>query len=236
MKKILIIVGFIIIASCNQQPKNILTVKGEIKGLTKGTLYLQKIKDTVLVTVDSIFVEKNGKFELKDSILSPEIYYLKLDAFPNDYIIFFAEEGTTEINSKVEKFGYSSKIKGSENQKLLDEYNIMIKKFNDEKLNLIKESLLAQKNKDIKKIDSINDLNNKHLKRRYLYTTNFAVKNAHKEIAPYLALTELYDANIFLLDTISNSMDDRIKKSKYGMKFISYLKKIKKSEQDSITQ
>lgn len=236
MKNFFIIVVILFIASCHQQPKNILTVKGEIKGLTKGTLYLQKFNDSILITVDSVFVSQTGKFELKDSIKSPEIYYLKLDAFPNDYIQFFAEEGTMEINSKVEKFGHSAKIKGSENQKLLEEYNKIISKFNDERLNLIKESLMAEKDNDQKRIDSLEVLNKKHLKRRYLYTTNFAVKNANKEVAPYLALTELYNANIYLLDTISNSMDTKTKNSKYGIKLTSYLKKIKASEKDSITQ
>ena len=68
------------------------------------------------------------------------------------------------------------------------------------------------------------------MKRRYFYTTNFAVKNADSEIAPYLALTELFDANIRLLDTINNSLSDKVRASKYGKELHEYIKDIKDKE------
>ena len=64
---------------------------------------------------------------------------------------------------------------------------------------------------------------------KYLYTTNFALRNADQEIAPYLALSELFDANIKLLDTINNSLSAPIKTSKYGKQLADYVEKIKES-------
>ena len=54
----------LLLASCSKEaPKNMF-VSGEISGLKKGKLYLQKMKDTVLVSVDSIALLGDSKFEL----------------------------------------------------------------------------------------------------------------------------------------------------------------------------
>lgn len=37
-----------------------MTVSGNVKGLKKGTLYLQKVNDTVLITVDSLQIKGDG--------------------------------------------------------------------------------------------------------------------------------------------------------------------------------
>jgi hypothetical protein len=235
MRLFLFIATFIIVlSSCNKPQKNIVIFKGEIKGMTKGTLLLEKVRDTTIVPVDSYLVLKDGKFEMKDSILSPEIYYIKIKEYPNDYILVFAEEGIITIKSKLEKFSSAVKISGSENQKILEEYKSMMSKFNNERLTYIKEQFEADKVKNQAKLDSLDRLYKNHMKRRYLYTANFAVNHADKEIAPYLALTELYNAKQFLLDTIANSMDEKTKNSLYGIQFQNFLKNIKKIEKDSL--
>ena len=68
------------------------------------------------------------------------------------------------------------------------------------------------------------------IKRKYYYTTNFAVNHPDNEIAPYLALTELYDANITLLDTINNSLSKKVKQSTYGKKLEKFIADIKSKE------
>ena len=54
-------------------------VTGKIEGLRKGTLYLQKIEDTLLVNVDSTLVKGSPNFEFKTLINTPEVFYLYLD-------------------------------------------------------------------------------------------------------------------------------------------------------------
>lgn len=70
----------------------------------------------------------------------------------------------------------------------------------------------------------------KLLKRKYLYTVNFAINNKEQEIAPYLALSEVFDANIKYLDTIYNSLAPKVKKSKYGKELKDFLKERRKEE------
>ena len=58
MKKIIVfIVVSMIVFSCKEKKENTMWVQGEIKNLKKGVVYLQKMKDTVLISVDSISLD-----------------------------------------------------------------------------------------------------------------------------------------------------------------------------------
>jgi len=231
MKKI---IGFILIVtlliSCNKSKNGNMVVKGTIDGLKKGTVYLQKIKDTVLVSVDSVQLNGELTFLLQDDVESPEIYFLTLDKQVGERISFFGEKGEILITSKLSKFSTSAKIKGSVNQGLLDEHNTMAQQFNGKKLDMVVEKFEAQKIKDTALLSKIAKDEKSLIRRKYLYTTNFAVLNAAHEVAPYLALTELYNANIKLLDTINNSLSQKVKTSKYGLELDKFIKDIKKQE------
>jgi hypothetical protein len=52
---------------------------------------------------------------------------------------------------------------------------------------------------------------------------NFAVTNNNSEVSPYLALTEIYDAQTKWLDTINNSLTPKVKDSKYGKALDGYI-------------
>ncbi len=205
-------------------------VKGEIKNLKKGTVYLLKMKDTLLVTVDSLILDGVNTFTLSDEVRSPEMYYLSLDRSPSKEISFFGEKGIITISTKLNKFKFGATVNGLSNQQLLDEYNNMKSQYNDKRLDLLKADFEAKRDEDSLQIDSIQKSIKNLTKSRYLYTTNFAVNHADKEVAPFLALTELYNANLRLLDTIKNSLSEEIQASKYGKEFNTYLTEIKKEK------
>lgn len=231
MKKILpyiLAIGFII--SCEKSHEGTMIVKGNIDGLKKGTIYLQKHVDSLIVSVDSIQLNGESNFTLADDIESPEIYYLFLNEMPDEPIPFFGEKGEITITSKLPKFEYSAKITGSKNQDLLNEYSSMVKKFNGKQLDYIKERLEASQANDSELVVEIETKENNLLKRKYLYTANFAINHSDQEVAPYLALTELFYANVKLLDTVNNSLTKQVKASKYGVELEQFIKKIKENE------
>ncbi|MDX5586343.1 MAG: DUF4369 domain-containing protein [Aureibaculum sp.] len=231
MKKIIVfIIVSVVVFGCNKEKTNTMLVRGEIKNLKKGVLFLQKIKDTLLITVDSISLDGVNTFTLTDEVESPEIYYLTLDRSPSRQISFFGEKGTITIDTRLDKFVFGATINGLTNQQLLDEYYEMKNKFSGKRLDLIKADFDAKKSEDSLIIDSIQSQINNLIKRKYFYTANFAVIHSDNEIAPYLALTELYDANIALLDTINNSLSPKIRDSKYGKKLESFITEIKSKE------
>ena len=157
------------------------------------------------------------------------MYYLTLGN-SSKRVSFFGEKDTVYINSQLDLFAVRAKIKGSANQKLLDDFNEIQGRFNNQKLDLIKEEFEARKSGSQDSLDLVTKKMKNWERRKYLYATNFSVKNADFEVAPYIALTELFDANIGLLDTINNSMTPTVKESKYGKQLETYIKEIKNVE------
>ena len=220
--------------STKEKLKDTMIVKGTIKGLRKGTLYLQKINDTTLINIDSVTVTGKPYFEFRTPIETPEIFYLYLNKEDgdslNDRILFFGEKNTIEINTLLNTFESSAKITGSKNQELLQEFQTYNRKFNDQNLELMKKKFLAQANGKNKVIDSLQNKIDNLLRRRYLYTINFAARNANENVAPYLALTQVFDANLALLDSIARKMSQDVKSSKYGKEFLLFLEKRRENE------
>ena len=234
MKKIISVLALsIILYSCSSKKEGNMVVQGQIKGLKKGKLYLQKMADTILVSVDSVALLGKDTFTLTDNVDSPVLYYLTFDGNTTDKrILFFGEKGTITINDDVEKFGFNPEINGSKNQEILDQYNLVSKRFQNQRLDFIKKDFDAKRANDESLIEKIEKDYQKLVRRRVLYTTNFAISNANSEVAPYIALTEMYDASLKMLDTVNNSLTPAIKASDYGKRFQEYLDNIKKSEEN----
>lgn len=230
MKKIgLLVLVVMAVVACSKENENTMYVKASVKGLKKGTFYLQKQIDSMIVSVDSVSVDGREDFLMTDEVVSPEMYYLTLGN-SSKRISFFGEKDTVYISSQLDLFGLKAKVKGSANQELLDNFSEIQQKFNNQKLDLMKEEFEARKANSQDSIDMVAKKLKSWERKKYLYATNFAVKNANFEVAPYIALTDLFDANIGLLDTINNSLTPSIKESKYGKQLDVYIQKIKKQQ------
>ena len=227
MKRILAVILLISFFSCNKDLPN-LTVSGQVAGLKKGTLYLERLNDTSLVVLDSIQINGEPNFLLQTYIEEPDLLYLSLNANSDEIprISFFTDSGAVSIKTTLKRFFHDAKIEGSEHQLVVDEYKRMITQFNDKNLELIKAEFEA--NNDSLKLDSIRLASDNLLKRKYLYTINFAKNNKESEVAPYLLLSEVYDANVTYLDTVYKVFPKHIANSKYGKKLSDYIQERKK--------
>jgi hypothetical protein len=145
-------------------------------------------------------------------------------------ILFFAEPGKINIDTNLESYIASAKITGSKNQEKYEEYQKINSRFRDENLDMIEKKFNALKNNNSKIIDSLNAKQDKNTKRKYLFATNFAINNREYEVAPYIALSDIYDINLKYLDTIQKSMSPKVAKSLYGKKLTDYVAKIKKQQ------
>ncbi|MBF2707594.1 DUF4369 domain-containing protein [Flavobacterium soyangense] len=233
MKKfILAFFTLLILASCNKEvSKTNLHLTGNIKGLKKGTLYIQRVVDTSLVAIDTINIDGNSKFETDVDLKSSEMLYLFLDRgvtnSKDNNILFFAEPGKMNVDTNLDSYLSSAKITGSKNQEKYEEYLKINTRFRDENLDLIEKKFNAIKSNNSKALDSINAKQDNNTKRKYLFATNFAINNRGYEVAPYIALTDIYDINIKYLDTIQKSMSPKVAQSLYGKKLTQYVAKIK---------
>lgn len=232
MKKAALLLILLMIFSCGKTEPN-LTVTGSIKGLKKGTLYLQQLQDTILVVLDSVIYNGEENFILTNDLKAPEMLYLTLDKNAGEdipRISFFAVPGIIEINTTLKRFEFDAKIKGSPLQEKLEEFKGITSQFNNQNLELIKAKFDAQKSGDSALILKVNQDAENLLKRKYLYAINFAVNNKDSEIAPYIALAEIYNANVNYLDTIYNALPKDIANSKYGVELNNYINQRKAEE------
>ncbi len=234
-KTIFALITLVSLSSCNEKKsdKN-LHITGYIKGLKKGTLYIQRIKDTSLVALDTIKIDGDSHFSSDLNIDSPEMYYLFLDRGVSNSVdnnlLFFAEPGTINIESSLDFFTADAKISGSKNQELYDEYKKVVSRYVDMNLDLIQKRFKAFKAKNDAEVAKIQEEQDNVLKHKYLYTTNFAVNHADYDVAPYVAVAEIYDINLKYLDTIQKSMTPKIAKSLYGKKLKELINERRKLE------
>ena len=204
---------------CNSSKDN-MSVFGNVDGFMKGTLFLQAQKDSIVVNLDSIYLKGDGNFKLSTYINEPDVFYLYLDKQDgdslNDIITFFGNEGDIQINTRLRTFDSSFEISGSENSDLLNEYNSIIRKYNMQNLDLLEIFYNAQIKNNQTRIDSVNFELENLIRKKYLYTLNFSITNSANEISPYIAVSQIPDANVDLLRKVYDTLPEKIKDSKYG--------------------
>ena len=219
-KTIAALAGLLLLASCaDKDKKGNLEISGNIKGLKKGTLYLKQLRDTLLVTIDTIAIDGDSKFQTSVEIKEPEMLYLFLDrgktASIDNSLPFFAEPGKMTIETKLETFYAEAKIKGSKNNDLLEEYKKVKSRYLDQELEIkVKDMEASIRNKtlpetEVAKYESA-------LKRRYLYTANFAMNHKDSEIAPYIVIAETPNLGLDYVKRILDGLSPKVAASKYG--------------------
>ncbi|MDI9310136.1 MAG: DUF4369 domain-containing protein [Limnohabitans sp.] len=229
-KIIIAALSLVLFTACGDEKlaENEVLITGNVKGLKKGKLFIQKIEDTTLVALDTITLNGDSHFESKIKLDSPEMLYIFVDRgvtnSVDNNLLFFAEPGKINVETELEFFLGKAKVTGSKNQELYDEYKGIISQFNDEQLKLLKEQILGTKGNKNYSAEANKTKQDQLLKRRYLYAANFAMTHADFEVAPYIALTDIYDMQPKYLETIHSKMTKKVADSKYGKKFAKYLK------------
>jgi len=222
------------VLACSKAGESVMTVSGSVKGLKKGVLYLQKVSDSSLFTVDSLEIKGDGSFVFSTPLESPEIFYLYLNKKDNndinDRITFFGEPGNINIQTTWNAFEAKAVISGSETQKKLEEYRAVMSRFDAKNLELMQASADPKIQEDTEAMDSLQAVNDNNIRRSYLYAVNYALNNKNSDIAPYIALAEIADANIIYLDSIYHSLSPEVAKGTYGKALGSYLEGLRENQ------
>jgi hypothetical protein len=238
MKKCIALATIVLLFACSKSDNKTGNVElsGNVEGLKQGKLYIQQLKDTNLVIVDSIIISGESSFETKFQIDEPQMLYMFLDRGTTESIDnsihFFAEPGKMKIETTLNGFYSNAKISGSENQKVYENFLKIKSKFNDEKLELLEKELKNNNTKNALFTEEINNKRDKLTVRKYFATANFALVNKQYEAAPYLALTEIPDASLILLDTINKTLSPKVAKSLYGKELAKWINERRKTEEN----
>jgi hypothetical protein len=234
MNKYLTISTVLILFIACSSNEDKMTLTGNVKGLKKGTLLLQKIQDSLLVSVDSVLVNGNSLFSFKETILEPEIYYLNVrlenGILKDDRISFFAESNPINISTTLTNFAIDAKVTGSNNQEKYKTYKKIIDRYSDRNLELIEQIFEAKKKGNDSLAIKLNSHQNSILAKKYLATISFALSNKDFEISPYLMVSRVNDTKLVYLDSVYNNLTPKIKDSKYGKDLESLIVSRKKLE------
>ena len=221
----LICITFLLAYGC--APEHEMKLTGNVEGLKKGTLLLQKIEDSVLVSIDSIAMTGDENFEFSVSVPSPQVHYLYLRLKNGDLlderIPFFAEEGEVNITTTLEKFGNEYEIKGSKNQEKLQEYKKLMQRYANKNLDVVSFKLKAMAEKNDSVYNALKMQEERLLRSKYLASVNYALTQKELEIAPYIMVYEIPGITQKYLDTVYKALPQNIKDSKYGLDLESLL-------------
>ncbi len=226
----------VLLTSCAEEKseKN-LVITGNVSGLKKGTLYIQNLQDSTLAVVDSIALNGSSQFKSEIDVDSPEMFYMFLDRGatnnPDNSLMFFVEPGVMNIETSLERFYAEAKVTGSRNHDLYEQFKKVNSKFNNQQLDLTAERYNTLKDGKQYSDAEFEKKSKDILRRRYLYAINFAVTNKDAEVAPYIALSEISNAQLKYLDTINNVLTPKVAQSKYGKLLKEFIADRKKTEQ-----
>lgn len=231
--KLTVIAATFLFFACAEKKSNT-TVNGEIQGLKKGVLYLEKIEDSLMTTIDSLSLNGQSEFSFSLNLESPEVLYLFLRKTEGidieDGIEFFAEPGNIEVNTSLKEFEGAAQISGSSNHDKLLEYHKLMQRFNDRSLELFAENIEAEKAQDDSLKAKVHQQYESLVKSKYIASINFVINNKDFEVSPYITLSEIFDANIKYLDTIYYSLTPKVKESNYGKQLEGFIAERKKLE------
>jgi len=224
---------FLVFISCTTN-ENQMNLSGNVKGLKKGTLLLQKIVDSSLITVDSVVINGSATFKFSEPIDEPELYYLHLKVengiVRDDRIAFFAEPNEITINTTLKNFEVDATILGSKNQEKFVGYNRVINRLNNKNLELIEKSFSARQKGEDSLATALEKSQKSIISKKYLATINFALNNNDYEIAPYLMISHVNNSRLKYLDSVYNNLTPKIKDSKYGKALESLIQSRKKQK------
>lgn len=199
-----------------------MTLSGTIDGLKVGRILLQKVEDSTLVTLDSIQVDGDPNFSLSMMVDEPQLVYVHLDVKDgtqyDDRISLFAEPGMVTLHADLDQFDKTAVVSGSKNDSILTIFKKNKMRLDQAYTELVKRSMVLSRAEDAK-MDDLEKLDadyNKHIRKSVLYAVNFARLHKDYEVAPYILLSEAFDANPILLDSTFVKMPKKIQASRYG--------------------
>jgi peroxiredoxin len=117
---LLLIIALVTFPGCKN---NNIEVKGKLTNSIKGEyIYLDELRSSKLVTVDSVALSEDGTFSLKRKVEFPSFYLLKTDE--TNFLTMLLEPGQKiELKADIDSLNFPSSISGSRGTGLMTEYN-----------------------------------------------------------------------------------------------------------------
>jgi hypothetical protein len=238
MKKVILLVASAVaMFSCNNLAEGEYIISGNVKGMKTGLIFLEKQSPMGMgfVAIDTVKIE-DGKFEIKGKTTEPEIHFIQVDKVEGKLPLIL-EGGEIEVAFDKDSI-VKSKITGTYNNeeftKFNEESDKIQKKLKTKIADFQQRNKLAienaQKSNDtvaMNKLRTEYDLIQKEITD---YTFNYP-KTHPKSFISVLILQMMANNTKFTtkeVETIYNSFDENLKKTKPGKAIKENLDALKK--------
>ena len=212
MKKFafILLVG-IILASCAGN-KDQYTIKGVIKGVDTGRVFLQKFDSDHWTNIDSVKLAK-GEFTFTGKIGMAEMWHIAM-AEKQIYVPVFVENSKIEVQIYADSLDKSS-VKGSATQDVYQQYltlNDAINKKMDDVNSAYKKARETHDTVAMKRADSVSNELDKEMKKQLV---NFVKTNNKTVVSPYLVVRNSWQFELADLEDVVKTMDTSLNNSQY---------------------
>jgi peroxiredoxin len=243
MKKLLFLLAITLVAvSCKNNGEY--TISGTIKGMDKGTVYLEKQSPDNMggSAIDTIKII-NGKFEFKGKVTEPAIHFIQVETL-NGKVPFILEGGDIDITVDKDTI-FKSKMSGTYNndefyefnsklaklQKVEQEKTIKFQTDNMEKMNA------AQKANDTVVVNSLRK-QYKDLRNESMNFMNAYPKSHPKSFISVLLIENMLnmgEMKVTEIEKAFNDLDESLKKTTAGKKVSDSIVALKKQQSTTET-
>lgn len=208
-----------LLISCTPPSTKNSSIEVTISGLKKGHLYLEQIKDSNLIVLDSVNIVREETHQLEIDLTQPEFLILRLekeDYNPfNDRISFFADLGKTTIKTTLDGFERDATIESGIHQIEFEKISKMLSDFDTKSLQLYQlsqqsEYLFPDRQDSLVRIARTNEI------RRYEYLVNYALANTNNYLTPFIIVEQGDFLQRKWKDSIYNLLSEEVKRSTYG--------------------
>lgn len=209
--------AMMVLLSCSGKQPDEFRIRGKVKGVESGLIYLQKVEEGTWIKIDSAII-KSGSFSFTGSQAQPEIRYLVLKG-GNSSVPFF--NGNYEIDMVVDLDTVENSIvKGSPDQDIYQQY---VKKSEElsAKSDAIYESWKkAKAANDTAAMESLNKQSEEMEGQEKQMIVDFAKEHRTSVVAPYLVIKNGWQFDLKELQDLAAAMDTSLKRSIYQQSII----------------
>lgn len=186
-----------VLTSCR---KNMVEITGVLEFPVPGKyVFFDELKSDKLISVDSVMLSEDGRFEIKRKVKYPSFFLLKINE--NNFLTMLLGPGEKiKFTSHYDSLNYPVVLRGSKGTELLVEYNHHLRKAVN---NLKGLNDIFSENKGTRSraalIDSLDNLAQDYLNEINSYTKKFIDDNINSLVS-LVALYQQVAPNVYVLD------------------------------------
>ena len=208
----LFVTAMMILFSCSGKKTGEFKVKGTVKGVETGLIYLQKIDDGTWIKIDSAKIT-GGEFTFTGSQDIPEMRYLVLKGGHSSLPFFI---GNYDIDMKLNMDSTEKSIvTGSLEQDIYKKYQDKSAELNNKMDKIYADWKKAKEAKDTVAMKALDAQSGSMDAQTRQLLIDFSKENHGSVVAPFLIIKNAWQFDLKELESIVSAMDTTLKNSIY---------------------